>query len=273
MKINLGIVALVTGVFFFMDQTKAQTGITNIRETQSQTGYTVGNYYYYPEIDTWYDIYSRRFVYFENGRWVYSDAVSGKNRYYDIANAYKVQVTEKKPYMHAAAYRELYADYYTAYQNRFVNRGVLVSEHMDNNDRIYNRPVQRSRPIQEQRRIEESPLPENKAANEISNPVSAQPSKAEPSYEPEHFEEHKPVVRGKIQPAEKTDLLRVDNKTDIRAKEETRARIEPVKKEPVGPVKVQEPVKTDSIPTIIRLPGGIREAQYSDKFKKKVEGQ
>lgn len=266
--------ALLTGLFLFMDQTKAQTGVTNNRGTQSRTGYTAGNYYYYPEIDTWYDISDRHFVYFENGRWVYSDAISGRYRHYDIANAYKVQVSEKKPYMHAAAYRELYIDYYTAYQNRFVNRGVLISEHIDNNDRINSLPVQGDRSsIQEHRRIEERQPLENKVEKENNLPGSAEPPKTEPSYEPERFEEHKPVERGKIQPAEKTDLLHVDSKTGIRANEENRARIEPVKKEPAAPVKMQEPVKTDSVPAIIRLPGGSREAQYSEKFKKRVMGE
>jgi hypothetical protein len=274
MKLNQGIAAVITCVFLFTGQTKAQTGTANNRNLSSRAGYTAGNYYYYPEIDTWYDIPNRRFVYFENGRWFYSDAISGKYRYYDIASAYKVQVTEKKPYQHADAYRQLYIAYYTAYQNRFRTKGVLAV-HVENDDRMNEHmPVFNNRSvIPENSRTEERQTIRNKQVTESKMPVNNKSSeiKSEEVYEPERFEEHKPVERGKIQPAEKTSGFSIDSKTGVRAKEENRAHIEPIKKEPVILPKIPEPVKTDSVPAINRSPGGSREAQYSDKFKKRVE--
>jgi hypothetical protein len=269
MKINSGIVALVTVVFIFLHQAKAQPGATN----HSRTGYNTANYFYYPEIDTWYDIPNRRFVYFENNRWVYSDAISTKYRYYDIANAYRVAVDEKKPYLHADAYRAYYIDYYNAYQNRFRNRGVLTRAGIDNDDDRINthRPVfVEPSTKQEGRRIEENQIPGSKTPNE--NKIST-PTQPEEVSKPERFEEHKPIERGEILSPEKTGRLGADSKKEIRATEAGRTRIEPVKKETPLPVKVQEPVKTDSVPVINRLPVGTRDAQYSDKFKKRVEEQ
>jgi hypothetical protein len=147
----------------------------------------------------------------------------------------------------------------------------LATAQIDNDDR----PA-----IRRGGRIEQRQPPENSATIESKTPAHAEssrslepPQKEEEIYEPEHFEEHKPVERGKVESLEKTGQLRVDNKTGIRANEENRARIEPIKKEASAPIKIQEPVKTDSVPTITRMPGGTREAQYSEKFKKKTEGQ
>jgi len=53
--------------FLLMKETKAQVrvGRNSNMAMQPSQGYYPANYYYFPEIDTYYDIPNRRFIYFE----------------------------------------------------------------------------------------------------------------------------------------------------------------------------------------------------------------
>ncbi|MES2329514.1 MAG: hypothetical protein V4539_07925 [Bacteroidota bacterium] len=314
MKKIFRIVMMIACVFWFADQTKAQgrTGV-NSGFRPSRPVYNAGNYYYLPEIDTWYDIPNRHFIYFEYGRWVFSRELSNKYRDYDVNNSYKVLVDETRPYLRANRFRERYINYYTAYQNRFRNQDAMAGVRIYKDDRLNHRrqptPDDRGR-IQERSRVEDRPSIESPKADERATPRNyepfeprkeeerkrlennepiergntgksnkteiQEPVKPERNEEPEHIEEHRPIERGRIQSPERTDHAKTESsKTDIRAKEDARVKVEPVKKEPVAPAKVEEPVKADTVPKNYRYPvnsGGSREAQYSDKFKKPIGG-
>lgn len=308
-------------VFFFTTEIKAQARM------QSQQSSNSGNYYYFPEIDIWYDISNRRFIYFENARWIFSRELSDRYRDYDVNNGYKVLVDETRPYVHANRYRDRYINYYTAYHNNLRNQAVLAGNRVyrddqrrqpayDANGRIQDGRIQDRQPLQthkipsqnlpgndepfDKRAVPEIKRAENKTpvenrnteiekATEITEPVTIE-KREEP------ISERKPFEPGKIQPVEKADPLPVEtDRRDVRIKEENRMRIEPIKKEPAPaakeepqkkepavPIKTQEPVKkepvkTDTVPVINRnrvpmAPGGSREAQYSEKYKKQVGG-
>ncbi|HMK27551.1 MAG TPA: hypothetical protein VK483_16075 [Chitinophagaceae bacterium] len=74
-------------------------------------GYDYAEYYYLPDIDVYYSVPQRQFVYFNNGRWVFSTSLPYRYRSYNLYNSYKVVINEPRPYMHADVYRAKYARY------------------------------------------------------------------------------------------------------------------------------------------------------------------
>lgn len=71
-------------------------------------GYDHADYYYMPDIDSYYDINRHQFIYYSGNRWVYVNRLPGRYRNYDLYNSYKVVVNEPRPYLHADIYRQKY---------------------------------------------------------------------------------------------------------------------------------------------------------------------
>jgi hypothetical protein len=130
MKKALLTTAMVMCAFLFMNETKAQVrfGLNiNLGGRSSlgiSSGNYAGNYYYYPEIDSYYDIPNRQFVYMEDGNWRSGVSLPYAYHDYDLNRGYKVVVNEARPYMHADVYRQKYSSYYNNFNrsnNRFDN--------------------------------------------------------------------------------------------------------------------------------------------------------
>lgn len=65
-------------------------------------------YYYLPDIDAYYYVPRRQFVYLSNGRWTFSAYLPTRYRNYDLYSGYKVAVREPRPYLHSNFYRSHY---------------------------------------------------------------------------------------------------------------------------------------------------------------------
>ena len=74
-------------------------------------GYDRVDYYYLPEIETYYDVNSRQYVYFENNRWVRRGSLPGRYRNYNKYRGYKVVINERAPWERNNEYRTRYNGY------------------------------------------------------------------------------------------------------------------------------------------------------------------
>lgn len=96
-------------------------------------GYDYVNNYYLPDIDVYYNVRKRQYVYLDRGQWIYASALPVRYRSYDLYNGYKVVINEDRPYRNAAMYRSKYAGYKNNHSQQvirnshdekyFVNRG------------------------------------------------------------------------------------------------------------------------------------------------------
>jgi len=77
-------------------------------------GYSDVRYYYLPDIETYYDIQSSMFVYYEGGFWVHRAYLPGRYRNYDLYNGYKVVVPQ---------YRGAYPTYFYKYHKSKYGKG------------------------------------------------------------------------------------------------------------------------------------------------------
>jgi hypothetical protein len=75
------------------------------------TGYDRAENYYLPDIDVFYNIPNRQYIYQDRDRWVSASSLPSRYRNYDLYNGYKVVINEDRPYRNAENYRNQYARY------------------------------------------------------------------------------------------------------------------------------------------------------------------
>ena len=143
---KLMLTAMVVGAFLFSSQTEAQFRVNvNLNIGRPSWGLPAtypGDYYYLPEIDTYYDIPRSEFVYFDGRGWVYASELPYQYRDYDLYNGYKVVINEPRPFLHCDVYRQRYNRYYNTYQPRVVISQIqnypLYPDYRYDNDRYNN---------------------------------------------------------------------------------------------------------------------------------------
>lgn len=85
------------------------------------TGYDYAEYYYMPDIDCYYYVPERRFIYMDAGRWCSAPALPPRY-HYDLYRGYKVVINEPRPYLRGNVYRNRYAGYRGAWGRQPIIR-------------------------------------------------------------------------------------------------------------------------------------------------------
>ena len=79
-------------------------------------GNYTGDFYYFPEIDVYYNIPQRRFVYLDRGHWIYVNELPRAYRGFDLYRGHKIVINDPNPFVRPHYYRERYGRQYTAYR-------------------------------------------------------------------------------------------------------------------------------------------------------------
>lgn len=74
-------------------------------------GYDYVDNYYLPDIECYYNVPRRQFIYLDDSRWIYSSSLPSRYRGYDLYNGYKVVVNSRDPYRNFDRDRISYARY------------------------------------------------------------------------------------------------------------------------------------------------------------------
>ncbi|WP_205945241.1 hypothetical protein [Pedobacter hiemivivus] len=74
-------------------------------------GYDYVDNYYLPEIECYYNVPRRQFIYMDNSRWIFSASLPSRYRGYDLYGGYKVVVNSRDPYRNFDRDRVTYARY------------------------------------------------------------------------------------------------------------------------------------------------------------------
>ena len=91
---------------------------------------TTEEYYYLPDIDSYYDIHQSQFIYLNNGVWIRSRSLPRRYRSYNLNTGYVVALNDyhgHNPYTH---YKNHRVKYYKNDNNLEKSRGS--NEHHDN---------------------------------------------------------------------------------------------------------------------------------------------
>ncbi len=126
MKIYFAAFCLLTASSF-VSQADAQVSLSVSVNVASQpswgpSGYDNVNYYYMPDIETYYYVPKHQFIYLNGGNWVFATTLPPRYHSYDLYRGYKVVINDPQPYMHHDHYRDRYAHYRAYYDHQPVLR-------------------------------------------------------------------------------------------------------------------------------------------------------
>jgi hypothetical protein len=102
---------------FFLTIAWNQTAVAQVRlsvniSTQpiwGPVGYDHVEYYYLPDIDSYYYVPQHRYIYLEGGRWISRSTLPYRYRNYDMYNSRKVVINDRRPYLRNQEYRTRYS--------------------------------------------------------------------------------------------------------------------------------------------------------------------
>lgn len=86
-------------------------------------GYTDVRYYYLPDVESYYDVQSARFIFLDGGVWIHSEFLPLQYRSYDLYSGYKVVMSDYRgnsPYSHFKEHRVKYAKGYRGREQRNI---------------------------------------------------------------------------------------------------------------------------------------------------------
>jgi hypothetical protein len=98
------------------------------------TGYNHVDYYYLPDVESYYDVSTSQYIYQEGGRWIFARNLPARYRNYDLYSGYKVVVNRPKPYLNFNRDRVAYG----RYKNWSGARQPMLREHRDNGNHFGN---------------------------------------------------------------------------------------------------------------------------------------
>jgi hypothetical protein len=75
------------------------------------SGHSGVRYYYLPDVESYYDVHTSRFIYYQRGKWVHRSQLPGNYRNYDLYSGYKVVMHDyngNSPYSNHNSYKVKY---------------------------------------------------------------------------------------------------------------------------------------------------------------------
>lgn len=96
---------------------QAQVAVVNLGSPPmwGPAGYSGVQYYYLPDVYSYYDVRSSMFIYQSRGKWIHRSYLPTRYRNYDLYRGYKVVMTDyhgDAPYMHFKSHKIKYAKGY-----------------------------------------------------------------------------------------------------------------------------------------------------------------
>jgi hypothetical protein len=97
------------------------------------TGYDRADYYYIPDIDSYYSVSERQYIYRDGSNWVHGSSLPASYSGYDPYHSYKVVINEDKPYMNNTNHQAQYKSF-KGTKNQPVIRDSHDSKYFVNKD-------------------------------------------------------------------------------------------------------------------------------------------
>ncbi len=83
----------------------------NVQPIWGPVGYDHVSYYYLPDIDVYYDVPNRQYVYYEDNNWVKNTTLPDRFAKYDLYHSYKAVINDPEPWLHHDRYKRKYERY------------------------------------------------------------------------------------------------------------------------------------------------------------------
>lgn len=130
-KVLVGITVVFIGLITSPARAQVNVNINiGAQPLWGPVGYDYVEYYYLPDIEVYYYVPRRQYVYFDGGRWIFAASLPVRYRTYDLYTGYKVVVNEPRAYLHFNTHKVKYAKFKG-------NRGKQVIIRNSNDSRYY----------------------------------------------------------------------------------------------------------------------------------------
>lgn len=139
--------------------------------------YGAGRYYYFPDVEMYYDLSDQDFVYLDGGQWLFSPVLPPLYAGFDLNNCFVVALNHSvyQPWMHHQYYVAHYPRYY--YHNVYYDKNMASVRGFNENDK---KPV-----FQNQLPANNNSLFNNHAAGNTQKPVNTVNTKKEDNENPD----------------------------------------------------------------------------------------
>ncbi|WP_090526385.1 hypothetical protein [Mucilaginibacter sp. NFR10] len=133
------ILGMLAGCFLLaasVTRTNAQVSVNlNVGLWNPPAEYAGINYYYLPDVESYYYVPTHQYVYLDGGNWVWRRSLPPRYASYNIATGYKVAVNRPRAYTYFTHDRDTYARYRGTknvivrdnYRTRVMNRTHVVN--------------------------------------------------------------------------------------------------------------------------------------------------
>lgn len=135
MKKVVVLMMLIMGGIMVTSRSEAQISINISIGDQpdwAPVGYDHTQYYYFPDMDMYYDVAVHQFVYLQNRHWVHSAVLPVAYRRYDLYKVHKVMINERNAYINHARDRQLYARFKGWYNDQSTIRASRDTRYVNN---------------------------------------------------------------------------------------------------------------------------------------------
>lgn len=112
---KLLLIAVIGIGFLAAAPAKAQVSLSvniGLQPAWGPRGYDHVDYYYLPDVDAYYDVPSRNYVYVDGGSWVHRRYLPARYRGYDLYGGRKVVINSRNPWLRHNTYRTRYVTNY-----------------------------------------------------------------------------------------------------------------------------------------------------------------
>ena len=120
---RLMLVTLVALSIFAITPAHAQVNVNVNIGTQpvwGPTGYDHVDYYYIPDIDAYYYVSKKQYVYREGNNWVFKKTLPPQYKDFDVYKNYKVVVNEKRPWLRDEENMKKYQSYKNKHDQEII---------------------------------------------------------------------------------------------------------------------------------------------------------
>lgn len=111
MKKLILVFGLIAGAFIAQDSSAQVKISVNVgsQPAWGPSGYTYAQNYYLPDLDAYYNVPQKQWIYQQGNRWVTANTLPARYRNYDLYSGHKVVINEARPYLNHSQYRKQYA--------------------------------------------------------------------------------------------------------------------------------------------------------------------
>jgi hypothetical protein len=121
---KLFLVSVVSVLFATTVSAQLRIGKDNLSSQPSwgPRGYDYAEYYYLPDIQVYYHVPARQFIYQSRNNWIFSSSLPPEYKDYDLYSGYKVVINEPRAYLQIERHRLKYRAYKGKYGKALLFR-------------------------------------------------------------------------------------------------------------------------------------------------------